>query len=583
MPIPIFRKNSAPATGRSTLPGAGSASSRPTNVLECLKAESDRPFMGLIIIGSISGISSAALLAIINLGASTADMGIVSFRLFLMFLIGLALFIYSKRYVMNASRTVFENVASRICQREIDKLRHARLEDMEALDRSEVYSRITKELDTITHFSPVVVDAAQGAVLVAFSMFYLYWLSTMTFVLMIAAVTFGGMFFLLKQKEITRYAEQSTAKEIELFEGLSHVLDGFKEIKLSYQKNGALMRHITEVAESARCLKVKSGLASNFYFVFSQIAFYLLLGAVVFVLPRIVNTYPEVVIRSTVAILFMIGSLEHMVGVLPHVANINVAVRNIYALDEELDRIDERTQGIGLNDGVDFGGFETIGFHQTYFEYKDAAGQCLFPLGPLDLEIRTNELVFIVGGNGSGKSTFVKLLTGLYLPDSGSISVDGRSIDYAEYGNYRNLFGGVMGDFHLFDRLYGVEPVDEERLNELLAVMQLDNKTSFHDGRFTNLDLSTGQRARLALIAALMEDKPIYFLDEWAAAQDPVFRKYFYEEILAQMKAAGKTVLLVSHDDRYFGVADRILRMDYGQISQVSADQASTWIGPQTA
>ena len=570
MPVPIFRKSSTPTTSTTISQDGGDGvsgpSSKPANLFQCIRQETESQFLRIFVIGSISGISSAALLAIINIGAETANMGYVNFRIFLLFLIGMALFFYSKRHVMNESRIIFEKLTSRICQRQIDKLRHAHMQDLENMGRAEIYSRITKELDTITHFSPIVVDAAQGAVLVGFSLIYLYALSKMTFLLMIGATILGSFFFLFKQKEITSYTEQSTQKEIALFTGLSHILDGFKEIKLDRAKNNALMGHIISLAEQTRELKIKSGLASNFYFIFSQISLYLMLGAVVFILPHFSPTYPDVVIKTTVAILFMMGSLEHMVGVLPHYANINVAVRNIYALEDELDRIDERNRGIHLNEGVDFQSFQKIGFDRIFFHYKDAFEQPLFSIGPLSFHIDVNETVFIIGGNGSGKSTFIKVLTGLYFPESGSIQIDDRNISISHYSAYRDLFGGVLSDFHLFDRLYGLEEVDEARLNEWLRIMQLDHKTSFVDGRFTSLDLSSGQRARLALITTLMEDKPVYVLDEWAAAQDPEFRQYFYEVILADLKKAGKTVIVVSHDDRYFHIPDRILKMEYGQI-----------------
>jgi putative pyoverdin transport system ATP-binding/permease protein len=570
MPVPIFRKTST-STHSTTISqgegdGASGPSAKPTNLFRCISQETENQFWGLFMIGSVSGISSAALLAIINIGAETANMGYVNFRIFLLFLIGMALFFYSKRHVMNQSRIIFENLTSKICKRQIDKLRHAHMQDLEKMGQSEIYSRITKELDTITHFSPIVVDAAQGAVLVSFSLVYLYVLSKMTFLLMIGATVLGSFFFLFKQKEITTYTEQSTQKEIELFTGLSHILDGFKEIKLDQAKNNALMNYITQLADQTKELKIKSGLASNFYFIFSQISLYLMLGAVVFVLPHFSPTYPEVVIKTTVAILFMMGSLEHMVGVLPHYANINVAVRNIYALEDELDRIDERHRGVNLNGSTDFRGFQKIGFDSIFFHYKDAFEQPLFSIGPLNFHIDANETVFIIGGNGSGKSTFIKVLTGLYFPESGSIQIDDRNVSYSNFAAYRNLFGGVLSEFHLFDRLYGLEEVDEVKLNEWLKIMQLDHKTSFVDGRFTSLDLSSGQRARLALITTLMEDKPVYVLDEWAAAQDPEFRQYFYEVILADLKKAGKTVLVVSHDDRYFHIPDRILKMEYGKI-----------------
>ena len=573
MPVPIFRKTSTAIPLQDGADNATGPSSKPTNLFQCIKQETDSQFLNIMVIGAISGISSAALLAIINIGAGTANMGYVNFRIFLLFLIGMALFFYSKRYVMNRSRVIFEHLTNKICRRQIDKLRHSHMQELENMGRSEIYSRITKELDTITHFSPIVVDAAQGAVLVAFSLIYLYAISKMAFVLMVGSTVVGSLFFLTKQKEITAYTEQSTEKEIELFTGLSHILDGFQEIKLDQTKNNALMKHITNLADQTRELKIQSGLAGNFYFIFSQISFYLMLGAVVFILPHFSPTFPEVVIKTTMAILFMMGSLEHMVGVLPHYANINVAIRNIYSLENELDQIDERNLGINLDGSTDFQGFQKIGFDHIFFHYKDAFGQPLFSIGPLNFHIEANETVFIAGGNGSGKSTFVKILTGLYFPESGSIQIDDQNITYNSYAAYRNLFGGVLSDFHLFDRLYGLEAVDEPRLNEWLSIMQLDHKTTFVDGRFTSLDLSSGQKARLALIATLMEDKPIYVLDEWAAAQDPEFRQYFYEVILADLKKAGKTVIVVSHDDRYFHIPDRILKMEYGQIAEMEDGQ----------
>jgi len=566
MPIPIFRKTSTPTTSQGGGDGSSSSSPKPTNLFQCIKQETESQFLRIFVIGSVSGISSAALLVIINIGAGTANMGYVNFRIFMLFLIGMALFFYSKRHVLNEARVIFERLTSRICQRQIDKLRHADMQDLENMGRGEIYSRITKELATITHFSPLVVDAAQGAVLVGFSLIYLYVLSKMAFLLIIGSTILASFFFLLKQREITSHTEQSTQREVELFNGLTHVLDGFKEIKLDRAKNNALMGHITNLAEQTRELKIKSGLASNFYLIFSQISLYMMLGTVVFVLPHFSPTFPESVIKTTVAILFMMGSLEQMVGILPHYANINVAVRNIYALEDELDRIDERNRGLYLDENMGFQEFQKIGFDGILFHYRDTYGQPLFSVGPLHFHIEAQETVFIVGGNGSGKSTFIKVLTGLYFPESGSIQIDDRNISFRNYAAYRNLFGGVLSDFHLFDRLYGQEEVDEDRLNEWLRIMQLDDKTSFVDGRFTNLDLSSGQRARLALITTLMEDKPVYVLDEWAAAQDPEFRQYFYEVILADLKKEGKTTIVVSHDDRYFHIPDRILKMEYGQI-----------------
>jgi putative ATP-binding cassette transporter len=200
------------------------------------------------------------------------------------------------------------------------------------------------------------------------------------------------------------------------------------------------------------------------------------------------------------------------------------------------------------------------------FHYRDKSGKTLFSLSSINLTLKQGEMLFIVGGNGSGKSTLLKLLTGLYYPATGFLYVDDDEIDSSNYQSYRELFAIIFTDFHLFDRLDGLGEVDESRLKSLLRLMELNKKTKYIDGKFTNLELSTGQKKRLAFIAAVLEDKPIYIFDELAADQDPQFRKQFYEVILPDLKKQGKTIIAVTHDDKYFHVADRVLKMEYGQL-----------------
>jgi putative ATP-binding cassette transporter len=192
-------------------------------------------------------------------------------------------------------------------------------------------------------------------------------------------------------------------------------------------------------------------------------------------------------------------------------------------------------------------------------------------VGPLDLEAHAGEILFIVGGNGSGKSTLLKTLTGLYHPHSGAITLDDTLIGQENATWYRSHFAAVFSEYHLFERLYGLYDMEPERVRELLVTMQISDKTSFEGARFTTLDLSQGQRKRLALLVAILENRPILVLDEWAADQDPSFRRYFYEELLPQLKREGRTVIAVTHDDKYFNVADRVVKMEYGEIVPAAA------------
>lgn len=96
--------------------------------------------------------------------------------------------------------------------------------------------------------------------------------------------------------------------------------------------------------------------------------------------------------------------------------------------------------------------------------------------------------------------------------------------------------------------------------------LNLDNKVQVENGKFSTIVLSQGQGKRLALLTAYLEKRPIYLFDEWASDQDPFFRDVFYEKILLNLKQQGKTVLVISHDDRYFHLADRVIKLDYGKI-----------------
>lgn len=191
-----------------------------------------------------------------------------------------------------------------------------------------------------------------------------------------------------------------------------------------------------------------------------------------------------------------------------------------------------------------------------------------FVMGPVDLTLRPGEVVFVTGENGSGKSTFLKVLTGLYRADAGALLVDGRAVGPEDMSAWRSRFASIFSDFALFDRLYGVEAVDPERVRRLLDELQLGHKTAWVDGRFTELELSTGQRKRLAMVAALLRDRPIHVFDEWSAEQDPEYRAWFYDTLLPRLAARGAIVLAVTHDEDFFDRADRVLHFDAGQMVQ---------------
>ncbi len=206
----------------------------------------------------------------------------------------------------------------------------------------------------------------------------------------------------------------------------------------------------------------------------------------------------------------------------------------------------------------------TLALDQVSFRYDESRR---FAVGPVSLTLPPGEITFLVGGNGSGKSTLLKVILGLYQPTSGRLLMDGKAVDMREH---RDLFATVFLDAHVFERLFGLETVDPAQVAALLKEMELIHKTDFRNGRFTTVDLSTGQKKRLALVAARLENRPVMVLDEWAADQDPGFRHWFYEVLLPALKAEGRTVIAVTHDDWAFDAADQVVHLDFGQVTRIT-------------
>jgi putative ATP-binding cassette transporter len=312
----------------------------------------------------------------------------------------------------------------------------------------------------------------------------------------------------------------------------------------------------------------------SFYFVFAQAFFYVLLGTMVFIVPVLDAGVLKDVAKITATILFIIMPLGDAVGSFDVLNRATVAVANLANLEE---RLRANTFGV-TEDPVLVGMFEkfdTIKFNDLHFAYKDKAGKEQFGVGPINFEVNKGETIFVIGGNGSGKSTMIKLLTGLYRPDAGEICVDDTPVGEEQIQEYRELFGVIFSDFFLFSEIYGVPGLEPAKVMKLLKQMQLSEKTGFKNGAFTNRNLSTGQRKRLAMISVMLENKSILVFDEWAADQDPEFRKYFYTELLYDFKKMGKTIIAITHDDYYFDHADKIFKMDYGTISPYQADHNS--------
>jgi putative ATP-binding cassette transporter len=221
--------------------------------------------------------------------------------------------------------------------------------------------------------------------------------------------------------------------------------------------------------------------------------------------------------------------------------------------------------------------FQRLELEGVTHRYHRETSDDVFTLGPVDLALRAGAVTFLIGGNGSGKTTLAKIVTGLYAAEGGRVLLNGQPVTDHEREAYRQLFSAVFSDFFLFDSLLGIERLRrDQRANELLVALELDHKLSIRDGMFSTTSLSHGQRKRLALLVAYLEDRPVYVFDEWAADQDPAYKEIFYRTLLPELKARGKAVLVITHDDRYFGLADHCVKLESGRL----VAPASKELGP---
>jgi putative ATP-binding cassette transporter len=534
-------------------------------IVTTLRKENSIPPSRMAFMMCLAAGTNALILSTINTAAQHADQNGPDLHLLIMFCLCLAVYIITQRYVMSVAMCEIERIVNDLRIRLIEKVRNSDLVRIERLVPSDVLTTIAKEPVAISNLAPNFVAAGQACLLLLFVTIYVAYLSLTALVLTAMAAFFAISIFLRRSERLRQRLRRTAEQDSEVFEGLDDLLSGFKEVKMSRARGAALAQAIEHLSAEATGLKQETARSSAGEFVFAQSTFYLLLATVVFAVPAFSEVASSDLVKITTAILFLIGPISMIVQAIPSLATANSSMERLLALDAQLSSAaappaaaseDVRPQAVRPE----------LRLEGATFTYANGGSEA-FTVGPIDFVARPGEIVFITGGNGSGKTTLMKLMVGLYRADNGRVLLGGTPFSEATEAWVRDQISVIFSDFHLFRRLYGLGDQDPAKLEELLAYMQLDQKTAIRGDSFTTLSLSTGQRKRLAMIVALLEDKPIVIFDEWAADQDPSFRRKFYEEILPGLKARGKVVICVTHDDRYFDVADHRYKMEFGRIT----------------
>jgi putative ATP-binding cassette transporter len=434
---------------------------------------------------------------------------------------------------------------------------------------------------TLTGDIPSVIGAmtmlpllCMNIAVVAGSLAYMGYLSWRILLGVLLFLVVGVVAYQIPVRRAQRHIDILRERMDELFRHFRAVTEGLKELKLHHERRRAFLDD--ELQGTVIELQGHSVAAQRLYasaVSWGQVLVFILIGLIAFLLPEVLDVDKAVLTGYTLAILYMVNPTQAVMNSFPQLGRATTAMRRIEELGGSLAEaaqsgppLPERTEVF------EWTSLELEGVTHTYRSERDGSS---FTLGPMDLSFRPGEIVFLTGGNGSGKTTLAKLLTGLYAPETGRILLDGVPVSDATRPRYQGLFSAVFSDYYLFDSLLGLAPegLDEEA-TRLLAELQLDHKVTIEKGVLSSIKLSQGQRKRLALLVAYLEDRPIYLFDEWAADQDPHFKRVFYYEILPQLKQNGKTVFAVSHDDRFYDVADRVVKLESGQLVEEFASGA---------
>lgn len=497
--------------------------------------------------------------------------------LLLAYLCVVALNLYVNGLVVHEMIRAVESVALDLRQQVLDGVRRLDLPAYERIGGADIYYSLTSNPRRISDATSLLGRLVLNTVGTLGCLILIGFLSLEALGIVLLALYLVSIVYAFNHFEIARTRETASRNDQRFFRGVNSLLAGFKELKLHRPKAEEFFD--TEIVATARRAEEARTRAGTRFFINYMLFTVLLLlsaGVCLYVLPLLIPDIADVALRT--AIIAAMIPLSVMRD-LPVITGATRALDQLQALAARLGaaRLDapapaaarappEAGPEDGSGDGSEDGGrpgFRTLDLDAIRYVYTDRDGEPSFTVGPISLSLSAGGLFFIVGGNGSGKSTLVKLLTGLYPPFSGRILIDGRPVPA---GTQRALISPIFSDFHLFDRLYGYRGVDPALVQHWLARLGLSTKTGFSDGGFERRDLSTGQRKRLALIATLLENRPLLVLDEWAAEQDPDSRAWYYTELLPELKLLGRTVVVVSHDERYFDVADRVFRMSEGRL-----------------
>jgi len=499
--------------------------------------------------------STAAIVRIIGIDVSHARLAGFFLLVCLLILVTRALAaIIMTRVSLDLATALRHRLAYRIVRSTYPKL--------EDLGQSKLMVTLTADVRVIVAGAEVVPQLLTNGVMLAGLLAFLSYIDTRVFIFVLEATAFGVVTFQLPVMLANRHFRRSRKLYDDVEKGLRGLVLGVKELQLDRRKRDGYFSKI--LVPGDQDLLATDKRARTILFVansYGDLLFFFAIGTIAFVFVNYHSIAASDLIAVVMVLLYMTTPISIILNALPRLSMASVSLRKI----EEV--LGELPENVEVERSLQPRPWNKVSFDKVTYKHRSSKSHESFVVGPLDFSVEKGQITFIVGGNGSGKSTLCKILSLHYPPESGQIRFGDHQVDEHSGDDLRQGIAMIVSDFHLFDRLlYAVDDDQLALINHYLKKFGIADKVSVNDGVFSTTELSDGQRKRLALVASFVDDKELYLLDEWAADQDPAFKKVFYTEILQDLKARGKAVVVVSHDDRYFDVADQIIIMEEGHI-----------------
>ncbi len=447
------------------------------------------------------------------------------------------------------------------------------------LGSARLLASLSSDIQSITVAFVRMPELVQGVILSVGVALYLGWLSLpLLLIVMFWIVMTIWISTILVKHVYTHLRELREINDL-LYEDYQSIIDGRKELALNQHRAEKLYKNdFLNHAKSYQNRVIKSDTYHLSAVNWSNIMMFAAIG-VVFAVSNYLAIPMDIATTFSLTILFMQSPILHAVGAYPTLQTAQVALDKIQSLELAeyqstftTDIVVNNWQSISFNDiGYRYASVDTDANELAVKENEHASDI----LKSVNLTLKRGDVVFLIGANGSGKSTLAKIITGIFTPSIGAVKIDSQLVDSQNNADYRQLFSAIFSDQHLFKQLIGREgqQPDEALVNTWLHKLNLQDKVSVTDNQLSTDKLSQGQRKRLAMLIAVAEQKDILLLDEWAADQDPAFRRVFYQTLIPELKALGKTLFIISHDDGYFEHADRLLLMKEGRLIELNAEE----------